>query len=825
MLKVHKFSDHFIGAKLCMDNNVTLSKRNLIVCIDNGNMNSNTFSMYISYIPYIIYDLLTYINYEEMYLIRNYPCLTNIYIDPNNIYRIFNSLKRYNSNIYDAHQMITKCCEGIDIIRQEGNSNPFDIFVITQNKIYNKLWIDALHELVPVASNIIYLFNIKNHEHLDIYDNLKIDYFNLNGINYLPHHILFDIENAILKGIDINNHIKAITFDFKGNYCLTVNNQYQVTKKNENGNCSIKINILPKRTEYIVINSSDHKLTTESLTYCTNDDQQKKKVFSDGANDYDKIIFYKIFLTYALNLNMDELIDKYKNLLTFALNLKPIISDLYSKNIGNEIGYLSVLLNKEYRTLFIDYICYLKDQGSSDQTEYGFMNLIDNFSKIAKFNTSNVRIAERVGNIILENISNRGNEDNTFTILLNESNSERLNISREFFSSMLTLTDWYEEIKSGNSTGILISIESNDLTKIGANGAKPNINNITMTFLPVRDYIEAALESFKKYEENDINNINIVTGDVIGTGNAIIPLYICSEHWEIARQQLKYILGIILVNSPFSFIDSHLNFLFYMLAEMTRQTFKINTSDKWFQTYFAVYRTCAQVAYEKGYHKGIKKLIKNYIDEKDRILNTRPFDNDVLFGQILSTGCLIGTLPLSKFCDRIFENIYWRNIIKSYNSNYFKNQLYNLSDDDIKNELKDIIQYEDNKIIHGIETITYNYKMILLMHQLFTKIGGFTKFLKILDDNYGLATDNITSIKDYIQINLEDIDSKYLYDTIGMDDKYEVMMVEYTLRSLIYQKAKQRRDSIKKNPHIWNVTSNNVVEVLNKYKTLFVQNN
>lgn len=814
MFQIHKLSNDFIGIKVSINNdNVTIPQRNLIVCIDNANMNYNTFTICTSYIPYIIYDLLTYINYKHICLIKNYPYLMNTHLDSNNIYRKFNSMERKNIKYYDVTNMIAKCCEDIDILKQSDDSY-FDVLIVTQNKIYKKDWITLLQKLSTVASNIIYIYNSKNHEHLDcIYNDLNINCFLLNNDCYLSPLLLSDIENIILKDINHFDYIKA-TFDLQANYCLVNDNLFKIIENIKNI-CNIDIDMFGRRSEYFIVNSFDHESTIKSISSYINNCKQNLLINYD-INNFDKLMFYKMFLEYCLNIDIVKLINE-KSLLNYTLDLKSLISDIYTKNIGNEIGYFCVLLNKEYRILFTNFVFYLNNLGIKNTNE--FLNLINNFSKIARLNVNNVRIAEKISINILKTI-NSINDDNNVPVLTLDENNEKLSLSRSFFNSMLTLTDWYEEIKLGNSIGILINLESNDLIKIGANGVKPKIHNITMTFLPIKDYIETALQLFKNHQKNDINDINIINSNIVGTGNAIIPLYICNEHWKVAKQHLKYILGIVLVNNPFAFIDSHLNFLFYMLTEMTCETFKIQLNDKWLQTYFAVYRTCSQIAYEKGYHKGIKKLVKKYIYEKERILNTRPFDNDVLFGQILSTGCLIDNADLCKFCDRMFEYVYWKNIIKYYDSYYFKNHLSKLSNDEIKDEFNNIIPYMDNKIIHEIETITYNYLMIIQMRQLFNKIGGFTKFIKTLDDNYGLASDDIISIKDSIQTNFQNINSKYLYQIIKMDDKYDVIMAEYIMRSLIYQKTKKRRISMQKNPQIWEIRSNDIIDVFNKYKNL-----
>jgi hypothetical protein len=827
LAKFCKLDGNLLGVKM-LENGTDLPKRNLIICIDNCNMDKSTFTTYISYIPQIIRDIATSIDYEEMYIVRNYPSVANIKFNKGSIYQEFNSLKRGNSGTFKADHTVRKCCEGISIISQHGN-NPFDVILVAQNKIYNEDWMDAIRELVdnvPNVPNVLYIYNTQNHIHLDkMYQDLKVSCFQTQK-DYIHPSTISNIESTILRSSDSN---VGGTFYVKSDYLLLNN---RVNKPNKAGICSFRIRVQPSKAQYLILCTKSTKVIPLYLEYKVNGKMANIPLI-EGGNDFDisdQLCFYKILLSSSLSIEINHLLSECSDVLQFILNLKPILMDIYQNSkVDREIRYIAAHLNREYRLIFKDYIYHISDSIpyvsslTNHQNESKFMKLIGNFSKKAKLNMADTRLIEKVGSTILKKIYKDANtpQHNEFAILQLDAD-HKLERSREFFNSVITLTDWYDELKQGNTMGIMVGLEANDLAKVGANSAKPHIKDITLTFLPIWDYIEAALACFENHHTNDINAVDVITGDVVGTGNAAIPLYICSEHWKVARTQVEYVLGIILVNNPYAFVDCHLNFLFYVLSEMTRKAFTVEISDKWLQTYFALYRTCSQIAYEKGYHKGIKKLIRNYVSERERILTTRPFDNDVLFGQILSTGCMIGTDTLSKFCDRVFEGVYWRSIIREYKYDYLSSVLFNMLESEVEDELDNIIQYEDSIINSEIELIAYNYKMIILMRELFMKLGGFKTFLRSLDGDYGVASDSMLSIRDLIKVPIEQVNSIYLYKTINMEEKYNVRMAEYIIRSIAYRSTKQRRKSIRENPEIWSITSETVHDVVSKYKNLLM---
>ena len=794
-VNLHKLDNDIYGLKIDYHCNDVRPIRNLIVCINNDNMDKDTFTLCTLYLPNILYQLQKYINYKEMFLVRSYPNIMNVDIKTDEIYQSFNKLSRGNTGASTDCNILNFCMEGIKATTDSGNNHLFDILVLTQCKIYNNLWISGLKKIC------------------DSPNTHKLLYISLNGNSAGNNdlHVNSDI-SCVELGPSINNlNIRTIidyfcNFPLPNNFEISLNGaQYIVFDDayKQNSENIYTLDVLCPRCIYLVANIIDINIFIENIVVHYGEEE---------IPEFDKVIYCRIIL--------ESDIDKYEGLRHFAIGLRARIASIYANNhnTNNEIRFIVASLNHKYRSLLNIYMQKKSNNNNNNNSNDEFMNLINLFSQKAGSSTTDPRISEKVNHIILNTMakldahSALSEHDNCKKLAIDD----KLDLSREFFSSMITLSDWFDELNTGNTMGIIIGLRpSNDLAKICANGAKPKIDNITTTLLPIRDYLQSAIEIFNKDEDKNLNKnnvqyLNVIQDNVIGNANAVIPIYICADHWKISKKHMGYILGIILANNPFAYSDHYLNFLFYMLAEMTRQSFKVHANNRWTNIYLSIQRTCAQIAFEKGYHKGIVKLITNFVNDDNRILTSRPFDNDVLFGQILSTGCQIENHLLIKLCDRIFENIFWRNIIKYYSQENLTIINAMETNADKINEIKSIVKFIDKNISHGIEIILYNYRMILLMKELFNNIKGFKKFLDCLDDNYGMANDNIlqfinSRIKKYDKATSQD-----LYMTFGKSTEYYWdRMANFTFRALKYPTPKQRRLATKSDG--W----------MSEYKTLY----
>jgi hypothetical protein len=229
--------------------------------------------------------------------------------------------------------------------------------------------------------------------------------------------------------------------------------------------------------------------------------------------------------------------------------------------------------------------------------------------------------------------------------------------------------------------------------------------------------------------------------------------------------------------------------MFYLLSDMTRKCFVEKQSIKWYKTYMAVFRTCAEIAKERGYHKGIKKKINKYINNKNNFSVKIPFDNDILFGQILSTGCIINKDILKKFCIYYFENVVSECVIKSCNCELYKEYILESKNINIDNLIKKV----ESAISYETEMIVSNYKMVNIMINLKNKYGGYMKILKTLDDNYGILDEQFY---DYLNKNIKQIPNfitgKYLFNELEIDNKYDDTIIKYVHNAIFTESNKKK---------------------------------
>lgn len=744
-----------------------LTKNNvLIICIDNFSFDKMTMS-YIKKMPNIILNAMMYKKYNDIYVIKSYPNLDIINVQ--DLYANFNSLSvdKNNQNIDKIIKnerridLLNMCNDFVDNINKANN---ISLILATKYLYSGESYDNKLSKLASVA-NMCYIYT---------YNSIWAETNNINTYQ-------IDLNNTDTGDRIIFNHL--------------VKNNSQVTVSTLN--CSLKYEQYNYKLYGILnIDNNDYTINIKEndkmMTFNKNNIKYVNLINGD-IND-DVLMLYNIMLDNLINSdNFDVDID-FKN----------IIKHMYETNNKNDTMRCKINeLMKKYRMLNNKItnkkIKTINEEETNDKTE--MIQTLNQFVKVSNINIKNKNILDKVNNTIMTNYNKTNNEVvNLLNTIYEEnkmyeledvdSDDTRVDDSNDFFISMITLSNWIDELKNGNSMGMLLNVKSNELTKIGANGITPTITNITTTFIPIKDYIETVLMIFRIEKKDDVRNITGLHGDIreiIGKGNSVIPLYICNQHWKLARIHLEYVLGIIIVNNPYGYIDSHLNFMFYILTEMTRKLIS-NFNNKDVKTYIAMFRTCAELAYEKGYHKGIKKMIANLIKDDKSIL-MRPFGFSVVFGQILSTGSSIDDESLMNLCDKTYQNIFEYNYKKYYDERYKKEIIIPIINDPEKHELlnielKEINKFIDNKIVNEIDVIMSNYRMIKIFKMIIKENKGFIKFLNKIDYYYSnLDEENVILFTKLLKNNgKHNSSSEELYKTINMNHEEKVR--EYVLKCI-----------------------------------------
>jgi hypothetical protein len=369
--------------------------------------------------------------------------------------------------------------------------------------------------------------------------------------------------------------------------------------------------------------------------------------------------------------------------------------------------------------------------------------------------------------------------------------SNKFDLSIEFFNSSITLSNWFDELSSGSSMGILIDLEVDDYMKLGISRSRVIVKEITQTVMSVKDYIHTVIDSMKKNKDSNLNSKKIVSGDIVGTSNSVIPLYINKEHWIIAKKQLPLVLGIILAHNPLGFMEAHTGFMFYLLADMTNKIWLYNSiiSINNIKLYFALWRTCCQIAFEKGFHKGINSIISKYNSDEQFRKKKRLFDIDSLLGQLLSTdtGLKMSKDNINKTITNIFESLVDKLVNKS---TYRWKDLLEYNGEKHKFQVDRFIKLHDyinSELIDGVNILISFIKMHNLIKEYINNKKSYKKTLDYMEENYGLFEDKdcdfIINLINKTGKNLDITIQDELFNNINKDVKYYLILI---LEKILY---------------------------------------
>ncbi len=410
--------------------------------------------------------------------------------------------------------------------------------------------------------------------------------------------------------------------------------------------------------------------------------------------------------------------------------------------------------------------------------------------------------------------------DKFINIHKNSFNSHFLK-SCEFYNSPITLSNWFEEMRVGDVFGISLQIISSNLAKLGVR-YEVHIENITMTLVPISNYIKSTIDVFNSdmYDFGNINERVVLTGENIGDSNCVIPIYINKYHWIIAKRYLKPVLGQIFAHNPLGYTDRHQYFMFTIFNDMMKRLFDDDISNKQVQLYIAYLRTCAQICFDNKYNYGIRKYIDMYIsDPQKRIFNTL-YDYDNIVCQPLCTGYIIPDDKIKLLIKYLVEETVRKGVaIEKYDTAY----IYNLESEKftlsgINEELDELLDNINKGTKYILETLMSFYSMNKILGKLYEKVGSYSRFIKLLENTYGMLPDDLTlfllnEIKKVETTDILTIES--LYQHIGCYySREETIFV--VLQNIKHVKNKDRKKSIIHNEYI------NIYEPTNKDKLLVV---
>jgi len=559
--------------------------------------------------------------------------------------------------------------------------------------ILNKL--NKLNKLIIINFTDYQLFYYKNN-------------FKLRSINTTNDYILNKINRINL------NYVKYINSE-KKDFLVNLIDEYSFIIKND-----FNLDIVNKVFELLdsLYNTSDY----ENFDY---------------QNYLDPLI--SIFIS-GINNNIFD-----KNELIEILDLLSKVSD-------------DILFDNYYFTKIIYEILIIKIQ--EFEWDDSLISEILNFSKFPEiksyynifYNLSNLlQIDIKIKNILDKFDLNSYSQMGVYDSVYNCKNS------KELYHSIITQTNWIEELECGNIMGLLLNINPKEINKNGYNLDYVPIDDITHTIVGFDQILEA-------YNINKDNNYEcVMSGYGVGNGNCFLPLYIDPNHWKLVEIYLNYNLGILFNRNSLNLNKNHKELYKNVLVKMINLTFSDDgyKSEKWINLLFSVLRTNYELF--KNDYNDLKKFKKNIKFRTTCNINNILFnyllnDNyddcieDIIFEEVIRR-----TLKSLYRNIDILDNIYDFNInlALNYEINYNDNNLPDnlVNDLKFKNWIKDL---ENNNIFSEKITLIYG---IIMMKTIIKRDKSFINF----DNNCGvLSNENMEYVKNFIQ------DTKILPENVDL---------------------------------------------------------
>jgi len=702
---------------------------NFIIFFDNITFRYNN-AVYNYLKRFIIYEIIyrKYIlnKYKDIILIKTYPTLNAIKLNrtdniTEDIYDILTSINNVIYKKYDDYEKIhfKNIIDKIQKIEEKTiNNDIIIIFSINSNKNFtniNKEYIDGLFS--NFKSNIS-VINISHYPLMKkISDKINEFFIDIKSIK---------IEDFFLKNIfNLNLNIKNINIIDKIekdiNYTLNVDSNIDLLE------FIILLNYIEKT---IIINSN----------------------IKNNSIDKNYIFFKKILNLKIISETNSILINIVKS---FQNSIKDIFLRFYEFKIKLPINKLNESLNSSYIKNILE-----------------FYELI--YTKILKYNFNLINSDFTKFNKLLNSDFSEINF-NDFTRI---ESSTVIDNSLEYLKSTLSLTNWIEEYNNINPFGFMIKYELNNYSYKGMIDLTssiiktyPNmkINSITNNWVSLYDYYQIIISYIEnsdnltnnEYQNNDDNIFNmndfLITDNILGDGNILLPVYINKNHWKLVKVLWKYHLTFINNSLEFEYNKKMDNIYYLTLLKSYNNIKNINQNIKSSIRLFCyILRTCIQISIDNKYMYGI---LKEYPKVFQNLLEYKSFENNYNFINwiikfiqlIISNNCNEQQIEELKI---IRNNIFDKFIIDNYDIKFWDILKNPNTDDNIKNE--EINNLKNNVLQENISWLYLEYDLINLNNIIkkIYSIIGLNKFIKYIDSINGCLNDNddIIGIKSFLDI-------------------------------------------------------------------------
>jgi len=537
-------------------------------------------------------------------------------------------------------------------------------------------------------------FNRAKYEHinLEIFDETIKSLYDENTlvvivdpINYVinnSHHINSDITTKIYNITKCkyiaNDNILQITFE-----SLSDGSYKNILKSTDSDDI-----VIPSGLEEYIKNNYDKSVYPGSLYLGLFDTIDK---YSDNYISNTNIINFIEYYAYNSKESNDELlIDKCLEILDW--------SQIYNNKVTlNNIRFKLISKKGSCRR-------YMTDNVSLNNLISKFINVNQNDTKNVA-SILDVKIIENIKNIVVSNDNLIPDEE-----------------SMDIYSSLLTLSNWYDEImnKSCICLGSNVSLNKNSWKRLH------RINYVTGCNTHFISFDELIDEYCKNIDEDEADKEIIFRDMFQSQCNVAFPLYINKQHWNVAKMYYPIIFGMLFCKIPFAYSKKMWNIMFHVLIEHIDHMYeKENIHNKYITILLQILRTCNKIAFEVKYDRGIHTFIEN-------IHNISKYDYLSILGQIISLGLSVNDSVLRKiFIDIIHQ-------ILCNNKKDYENYLNDMSEEVIL--INDHLNRSLHPVMIKLNRVHRFYKM--LMSAKITN-NGMKALIDVMDNHNGILPDYI----------------------------------------------------------------------------------
>ena len=553
------------------------------------------------------------------------------------------------------------------------------------------------------------------------------------------------------------------------------------------------------------------------------DDLKEYRTFSNEFLNFIKIKL--IYFITETNISITDIINViFLQHLTYHINdnniniclenaIKNTSKRFKEKNYDNKT--ISYILNR---------LCNLSKDVKYDRVNKIYDEIInkikENINDSLLIEILNLNMTDKNINILLlnKNLINLINKDDKSKNLIDNITSTNIvsdEKSKNLYYSVITQTNWIDELEYGNFMGLLISIKPNKLNMSGHNLDHIPINEITHTIIGFDQILE--VYKMKRYEDDYIYYGDIISGNGVGNGNCIIPLYINEMHWKCVKLYFDYNMGLIFNRNPFNSTYKHQYIYAHLLFKMINHTFSNEEyrSDKWINLLFSVLRTNYEI------YKTNKNLDKFAIDKCYRIdCNLYEITLEFLFNKSFFDIRLL----FEEFVRRSFKNIY-KDInvldeiynfdettalnydIHSVNKHYLINE--NKFNDWIYELQKNSIFSEKNTLIYGV----------IMLKNIISK----NNFFELFDQNNGILNDiHLFQIKKFIsEVYLQPVN----YELFGLLNPKFSSHINYTKEKVYSINTFTKLKLVEDNDQLKELFIQCLIQRVNKSRRNAIKNN